>query len=815
MAGGLKAFETYGEIGLKGLETVKRGLSEASADAKKSGVGIGQAFAVAGSIIASIGIAAWLEQGAEKAMAAEVATGRLKTVVENTGVAYASVEASINSLLSAQSRQSAFSRGELRGALTELTLMTHDVGKAQGLLGLTADLARAKEIDLSTAAMLIGKVYAGNVSMLKRYGIVVKEGATAAEALAEIQKVVAGAAEEYASTTEGRMKRAENAISSFQTRIGSYFLPVIGAAADGVSALMDEIDKLPPGTRNAVTGIIGIGSAAAAAAPTLLSMADSIKNVGGVMAVLRFTGIAGLVALGAAFQTLVASGVTRLADAIRNMIPDWGGWKSSVDGVAASLLTAVPPLQQLWDLMHGAGASAKLLGKDVGGVGSAATGAKPKIEGVSGALDDEGSAADDAAGATKALARALDGTKQPADSLAAAMRGATDAEISSKRASLDLAEAHRNVKKALDEHGRKSPEYQRAVLDEREAQLRAKDASADYKEALQKQKDAAAKAAQDKTLNKHLHTTLGDLGTTGGAALDLGGRYRDMASKAASAGGSMATATANASSRSKSSLSSIRGTTSSVGGWFASMKSSVSSHLSSMVSSIASYVSQAVAQMAKLNPFLRRSPSLVDNVQAGVAAIKKAYESLNHISILAPDVSRVQSTLSTTADVIAELKKKAADLAGTWGLGDTPRADEEMTSGSVLSAMQSQVATMASFSGNLATLVRRGLSKELIDELVKSGPNAFSEAAALAAMSDTDLGQMNALVQARGKLAEQLSQWSGPNMPTATRGNGTTVYIIADPRYTDESKLKREWTTINQAAVTTGTLLGRLGMVGG
>ncbi len=85
----------------------------------------------------------------------------------------------------------------------------------------------------------------------------------------------------------------------------------------------------------------------------------------------------------------------------------------------------------------------------------------------------------------------------------------------------------------------------------------------------------------------------------------------------------------------------ISGAISSVIGRFSGLYYSVVGKLSILVSSIRSKVRQAKRWLSELNPFKRHSPSLVDNVKAGVEAIRETYANLSNMEIKPPKVGMV------------------------------------------------------------------------------------------------------------------------------------------------------------------------------
>lgn len=241
---GLKAFEVFGEIALKGASQVKGDLKKTAAEAKEAGGtkglgGISLSSAAAGAALVGAGIAA-VRFGAEcveAAAKAEVGTARLKATVNATGASYDDWKDSIGRTLEAQKLQSAYGGGDLRSSLTTLIRMTGSAAKGQEYLAMATDLARGTGMDLETSAKLIGKVHAGNTAILKRYGIAVREGASSEEALAQVQQMVAGQAEAYSKTMQGQIDILKNREAALKTNIGKPMMPELTRAVGTLEVL--------------------------------------------------------------------------------------------------------------------------------------------------------------------------------------------------------------------------------------------------------------------------------------------------------------------------------------------------------------------------------------------------------------------------------------------------------------------------------------------------------------------------------------------------------------------------------------------------
>ena len=134
-----------------------------------------------------------------------------------------------------------YSDDEQRQSLATLVAVTKDSTKALDLQRKAMDLARLRNIDLQAASDILGKVYGGNIGILSRYGIQVKKGATATEALAQITELANGQAEAWANTTRGKLTVAQVQLSEAMEKLGYTVLPAVAEAADAVSRAFDNM----------------------------------------------------------------------------------------------------------------------------------------------------------------------------------------------------------------------------------------------------------------------------------------------------------------------------------------------------------------------------------------------------------------------------------------------------------------------------------------------------------------------------------------------------------------------------------------------
>jgi hypothetical protein len=247
--------------------------------ASKALGGIGKAIAgvavAAGGIAAIVGAGKMLKDFGE--MAAEEAVGiqKLQKAVENTGANWEEAAEGIETYLAAQTKRIALDDGEGRAVLQSLTEITGDYKKSMDLLPLAADLAAAKGMDLASASQLVGRVAAGNTGILARYGIVLKKGASATEALAAMTQKFGGQAEEFAKSYQGQMQIFNIQFNNLKETIGGAVLPIMTKVA---TALADLATKAIPVVERAIAKLMPVFNAVGVAGQAVI---DVLRGTGG------------------------------------------------------------------------------------------------------------------------------------------------------------------------------------------------------------------------------------------------------------------------------------------------------------------------------------------------------------------------------------------------------------------------------------------------------------------------------------------------------------------------------------------------------
>ena len=211
---------------------------------KKNIKKIGSALGGLKSLAAGLGVAlgaAFVARkitqfGKEAVRVATEAAGiwnRLAGQLHVAGVAFSDVEGEINSTARALQDATTIADEDFAAILTELVGTTLDYSASLAEVETVANLAAAKQIELKTAAQLVGRAMVGQTGTLSRYGIIVEEGADAMEVL---RAQFDGMARNEVRSLEGRTKQLSNEWEDFKQAIGDAML-----AAGGGTSVLDTL----------------------------------------------------------------------------------------------------------------------------------------------------------------------------------------------------------------------------------------------------------------------------------------------------------------------------------------------------------------------------------------------------------------------------------------------------------------------------------------------------------------------------------------------------------------------------------------------
>lgn len=298
---------------------LKKALDKATANMstfqKQVTLGFIAAGAAATAFAASAVKAAAKDQEAKKNL--------IRQIKASTGATEESLKG-LGDYISAMRRASAVGGSELRPALASLVTGTHDLGKAQELLSISLDVARARGMDVTAVADALAKGYAGNTRSLRTLSPEIKkaiaDGASFADVLDILRKNFGGAAAEYTKTFAGRMENLKLSVGAIKKKIGEELLPVLEKMVPRLQAAANWIEK-NHGIISAAATVIGILSVAFIGANVaLLAWKANAAITAGVNFVLATSFTAVQVATGIGIATAIAGVAVylKLKDAYKN-----------------------------------------------------------------------------------------------------------------------------------------------------------------------------------------------------------------------------------------------------------------------------------------------------------------------------------------------------------------------------------------------------------------------------------------------------------------------------------------------------------------
>ena len=219
------------------------------------------------------------------ALEGEQAHAQLVQAVQNSGTAFASVGGQVDDM-SGRFAKLGYENDQVEQALARLVQSTGDVSGSMREMGLVADFARGRHVDLETAATIVGKVMNGNVTALKRVGIATTDASgatlTAAQALQMLSDRFGGAAQANADTYAGKLQAMNAEWHNMTEAVGNMLLPVLADMASVVANVVGWFDH----HREVAFALAGVFAGPLAAAMTVYIAKQAIafgENVAGMI----------------------------------------------------------------------------------------------------------------------------------------------------------------------------------------------------------------------------------------------------------------------------------------------------------------------------------------------------------------------------------------------------------------------------------------------------------------------------------------------------------------------------------------------------
>jgi len=205
------------------LKKAEKGLGHLESKAKHFAKGIAS-LALAG------GIEEFARRSVQAAVKMEAANAKLGVALKNIGQASALGGESIKKT-NEQMASLGFTGSDSAQALANLVTVTHDLSKAQDLMGKAADVARYKQIPLAEAATKLARASVGSAKGLAEFGIkldkTLKPADAFAKAMQQLNAEISGQAAAYAGTYAGKLEILKAKFEEVQVQMGEKLLPTL------------------------------------------------------------------------------------------------------------------------------------------------------------------------------------------------------------------------------------------------------------------------------------------------------------------------------------------------------------------------------------------------------------------------------------------------------------------------------------------------------------------------------------------------------------------------------------------------------------
>ncbi len=308
----------------------------------KAGLAIKKAALPAGIALAALGAAA--VDATKAAIEDQAAQQQLARTLTTSTKATKDQVSAVEDFISKTSQAAAVSDDELRPALAILARGTGSLTEAQKGLGLALDVAAGTGKPLAQVSEALSKAYAGNLRGLNaldpRMKELVKNGATAEEAIAVLAKTFKGDAAASAETAAGRFKGLGIALDETKESVGAALLPA-------VEKILPVIQKFGNWAQNNPKVFLILAGAVAG-----LSVAVIGLNI--VMAILALNPVAlviGAIILAVVGLTVGIITLYKKSETFRKIVEGaWEGVKKAVEIVVDYLKG---PVVAAWDTIQG------------------------------------------------------------------------------------------------------------------------------------------------------------------------------------------------------------------------------------------------------------------------------------------------------------------------------------------------------------------------------------------------------------------------------------------------------------------------------
>jgi hypothetical protein len=331
---------------------LSRAFSKASSDATSfqgkiehtfRNVGRNIAFGVT-ALVGAGGLSEAFTTTIKAAQDAAVAQKSLAAQMKTSGESFQQNKARIDAAEQSMAKYGFTSEDSARG-LTTLDRATGNITKAFQLQGVAANVARARNLTLSQAALILGKAYDGNTTSLKRLGIELPKGTKGMQAIYLVAQKFAGQA--AANTTA--YEKFSTTLHDTEVIIGTALLPTVNKYLDAAAKWLDNLNRSGKLQQDVNTAMKDAVAAFQAVKDIVTPLVQAFKDLGDAVGGTK-NEVKLLIAAFAAFKTasflesigLVSAGVGRIGTNAETSAGKVTGLRSSLGRLAGT--TFVVPI---------------------------------------------------------------------------------------------------------------------------------------------------------------------------------------------------------------------------------------------------------------------------------------------------------------------------------------------------------------------------------------------------------------------------------------------------------------------------------------
>ena len=336
---------TFNALGLqragKEIDALKAKTEDASGKFSKIGGNIAAAFTAIGGTVAAFAI--------DQTSKLEDANVQLENAFKNAGTSLEEQKGTLDKVQTSMEKYG-YSNAQTAEAVARMTTVTGNAKKSMHLMGLAADIAKNRHLDLTKAGDLLAKTMAGSTTAAKKMGIAIPESVSSmqdpaqksAAMLGILKDHFKGSADAASNTFGGKMESAKAKVGDMAAKIGEKLVPIVLKLVNALMKVGDWLSKhkeVMVGIAVALVGILGL-MAVAWLVNTIAAMSFWVVATGGIILLVA------VLAIGIAW---IVTHWHKIWETIKKVAH--AAWKWLHDHVIAPVVNA---FKKAWEAIKGA-----------------------------------------------------------------------------------------------------------------------------------------------------------------------------------------------------------------------------------------------------------------------------------------------------------------------------------------------------------------------------------------------------------------------------------------------------------------------------